>query len=442
MPKSDQKQILLSKIQAGQAVIGIIGLGYVGLPLALAFAEKGFRVLGFDVDLKKIEALDRGDCYISHMDPVRVGRAVQAKQIVATGDFSRLGEPDTLLICVPTPLTPQRDPDMSYIINTTEQIQSRLRVGQLIVLESTTYPGTTEELVRKMLEKTGLVCGRDFYLAFSPEREDPGNAQFFTTNIPKIVGGVDQDSGDLAQAMYDRAIHKTVRVLNARTAEAAKLTENIFRAVNIALVNELKIIYELMDIDIWDVLDAASTKPFGFMRFNPGPGWGGHCIPLDPFYLSWKARECGVDTKFIELAGEVNRRMPEYMVHRLQQALNERGKSIKGSKLLILGLAYKKDIGDTRESPAYQIIPRLIDLGAKITYHDPFVPTVLRTRHWPEPLALASQPLTSETIASQDAILIITDHSSVDYELIAKHAILIIDSRGVYRKPLANVVKA
>ena len=442
MPESGQKQILLSKIQAGQAVIGIIGLGYVGLPLALAFAEKGFRVLGFDVDLKKIEALDRGDCYISHMDPVRVGRAVQAKQIVATADFSRLGEPDTLLICVPTPLTPQRDPDMSYIINTTEQIQSRLRVGQLIVLESTTYPGTTEELVRKMLEKTGLVCGRDFYLAFSPEREDPGNAQFFTTNIPKIVGGVDQDSGDLAQAMYDQAIHKTVRVPNARTAEAAKLTENIFRAVNIALVNELKIIYERMDIDIWDVLDAASTKPFGFMRFNPGPGWGGHCIPLDPFYLSWKARECGVDTKFIELAGEVNRRMPEYMVHRLQQALNDRGKSIKGSKLLIIGLAYKKDINDTRESPAYQIIPRLIDLGAEIAYHDPFVPTVLRTRHWPEPLALASQPLTSETIASQDAILIITDHSSVDYELIAKHAKLIIDSRGVYRKPLANVVKA
>jgi UDP-N-acetyl-D-glucosamine dehydrogenase len=309
-------------------------------------------------------------------------------------------------------------------------------------LESTTYPGTTDELVRKMLEETGLVCGRDFYLAFSPEREDPGNVQFFTTNIPKIVGGVDQDSGDLAQAMYDQVINKTVRVSSARTAEAAKLTENIFRAVNIALVNELKVIYERMDIDIWEVLDAASTKPFGFMRFNPGPGWGGHCIPLDPFYLSWKARECGMDTKFIELAGEINRRMPEYVVQRLQQALNERGKSIKGSKLLILGLAYKKDINDTRESPAYQIIPRLVDLGAEIAYHDPFVPAVLRTRHWPEPLALLSQPLTSETIASQDAVLIITDHTSVDYDLIARHAKLIIDSRGVYRKPLANVVKA
>ena len=442
MPESGQKQNLLSKIQAGQAVIGIIGLGYVGLPLSLAYAEKGFRVLGFDVDPKKVEALDRGECYISHMDPARVGRAVQSKRIVATADFSRLGEPDTLIICVPTPLTPQRDPDMSYIVNTTEQIRSRLRVGQLIVLESTTYPGTTEELVREMLEETGLVCGRDFYLAFSPEREDPGNAQFFTTNIPKIVGGVDKDSGDLAQAMYDQVIHKTVRVGNARTAEAAKLTENIFRAVNIALVNELKVVYERMDIDIWEVLDAASTKPFGFMRFNPGPGWGGHCIPLDPFYLSWKARECGMDTKFIELAGEINRRMPEYVVRRLQQALNERGKSIKGSKLLVLGLAYKKDIGDTRESPAYQIIPQLVDLGAEIAYHDPFVPAIAPTRHWPEPLALVSQPLTNETIASQDAVLIITDHSSVDYELIAKHAKLIIDSRGVYRKPLANVVKA
>lgn len=442
MPQAGQKQILLSKIHTGQAVIGIIGLGYVGLPLALAYAEKGFRVLGFDVDSKKVEALGRGDCYISHMDPARVGRAVQSKRMEATADFSRLGEPDTLLICVPTPLTPQRDPDMSYIVRTTEQIRPKLRAGQLIVLESTTYPGTTEELVREMLEETGLVCGRDFYLAFSPEREDPGNAQYFTTNTPKIVGGVDQDSGDLAQAMYDQVIHKTVRVSNARTAEAAKLTENIFRAVNIALVNELKVVYERMDIDVWEVLDAAATKPFGFMRFNPGPGWGGHCIPLDPFYLSWKARERGVDTKFIELAGEVNRRMPEYVVQRLQQALNDRGKSIKGSKLLILGLAYKKDIGDTRESPAYQIIPRLVELGAALSYHDPFVPAVARTRHWPEPLALVSRPLTIETIASQDAVLIVTDHSSVDYELVAKHAKLIVDSRGVYRKPLANVVKA
>ena len=442
MPEYNQKQILLAKIQDKQALIGIIGLGYVGLPLALAYAEKGFKVLGFDVDPKKIEALSRGESYISHLDPARIAKATQSKLLMATTDFSRLGEPDTLLICVPTPLTPQRDPDMSYIVSTTQQIKSQLRAGQLIVLESTTYPGTTEDLVRGILEETGLKCGRDFYLAFSPEREDPGNAQFFTTNIPKIVGGVDQDSGDLAQAMYDMVINKTIRVSNARTAEASKLTENIFRAVNIALVNELKVIYERMDIDVWEVLDAASTKPFGFMRFNPGPGWGGHCIPLDPFYLSWKARECGVDTKFIELAGEVNRRMPEYVVQRLQQALNERGKAIKGSKLLILGLAYKKDIGDIRESPAYQIIPRLVNLGAGITYHDPFVPAITRSRNWPDPLALTSQPLTKETIAAQDAVLIITDHTAVDYELIARHAKLIIDSRGVYRKPLANVVKA
>jgi len=442
MPENNQKQILLAKIQDKKALIGIIGLGYVGLPLALAYAEKGFKVLGFDIDPKKIEALSRGESYISHLDPARIAKATQSKLLMATTDFSRLGEPDTLLICVPTPLTPQRDPDMSYIVSTTQQIKSQLRAGQLIVLESTTYPGTTEELVREILEETGLKCGRDFYLAFSPEREDPGNAQYFTTNIPKIVGGVDQDSGDLAQAMYDMVISKTIRVSNARTAEASKLTENIFRAVNIALVNELKVIYERMDIDVWEVLDAASTKPFGFMRFNPGPGWGGHCIPLDPFYLSWKARECGVDTKFIELAGEVNRRMPEYVVQRLQQALNERGKAIKGSKLLILGLAYKKDIGDIRESPAYQIIPRLVNLGAGITYHDPFVPVITRSRNWPDPLALTSQPLTKETIASQDAVLIITDHTAVDYDLIARHAKLIIDSRGVYRKPLANVVKA
>ena len=442
MPENNQKQILLAKIQDKKALIGIIGLGYVGLPLALAYAEKGFKVLGFDIDPIKIEALSRGESYISHLDPARIAKATQSKLLMATTDFSRLGEPDTLLICVPTPLTPQRDPDMSYIVSTTQQIKSQLRAGQLIVLESTTYPGTTEELVREILEETGLKCGRDFYLAFSPEREDPGNAQYFTTNIPKIVGGVDQDSGDLAQAMYDMVISKTIRVSNARTAEASKLTENIFRAVNIALVNELKVIYERMDIDVWEVLDAASTKPFGFMRFNPGPGWGGHCIPLDPFYLSWKARECGVDTKFIELAGEVNRRMPEYVVQRLQQALNERGKAIKGSKLLILGLAYKKDIGDIRESPAYQIIPRLVNLGAGITYHDPFVPVITRSRNWPDPLALTSQPLTKETIASQDAVLIITDHTAVDYDLIARHAKLIIDSRGVYRKPLANVVKA
>lgn len=433
---------LMKKIKDDEATIGIIGMGYVGLPLALAFAGNSFKVIGFDIDTKKIKALEKGDSYISHIDGIKVKQAVKSKKLSATSDFSRLNEPDAIIICVPTPLTAQRDPDMSYIIKTTEQIKRCLRPGQLIVLESTTYPGTTEELVKNMLEETGMVCGRDFYLAFSPEREDPGNTNYSTTTIPKIVGGVDQASGDMAQAMYEKVIQKTIRVKNARTAEAVKLTENIFRAINIAMVNELKVIYERMGIDIWDVLDAAATKPFGFMRFNPGPGWGGHCIPLDPFYLSWKARECGMETKFIELAGEVNRRMPEYTVSRLQQALNERGKSVKGSKLMILGLAYKKNISDDRESPAYKIIDSLITLGAKISYHDPFVPRIIQTRQWPDAPKLKSQRLTGKTIASKDAILIITDHTSVDYNLIAKHAKLIIDSRGVYRESLPNVVKA
>ncbi|KIE18097.1 UDP-N-acetyl-D-glucosamine dehydrogenase [Smithella sp. SC_K08D17] len=442
MKKSDHKFTLLKKIQKDEALIGIIGLGYVGLPLALAFTGNNFKVLGFDIDAKKIKALEKGDCYISHIDGDKVKQAVKSKKLSATSDFSRLNEPDVIIICVPTPLTAQRDPDMSYIIKTAGQVKNCLRPGQLIVLESTTYPGTTDELVKNMLEETGLICSRDFFLAFSPEREDPGNKSFSTTTIPKVVGGVDKASGDLAQAMYEKVIQKTVRVKNSRTAEAVKLTENIFRAINIAMVNELKVIYERMGIDIWDVLDAAATKPFGFMRFNPGPGWGGHCIPLDPFYLSWKARECGMETKFIELAGEVNRRMPEYTVSRLQQALNERGKSVKGSKIMVIGLAYKKDINDDRESPAYKIISLLIEMGANISYHDPYVPIMKHTRQWPHAPALKSQPLTGKKIAAQDAIIIITDHTTVDYQLIAKHAKLIVDSRGVYRKPLPNLVKA
>lgn len=436
------KKTLLKKIHKGDAQIGIIGLGYVGLPLAIAFAEKGFPTLGFDIDAQKIKILNKGKCYILHLDEHRVKQVVDAKKLFATTDFGQLGKPDIIIICVPTPLTPNLDPDMKYIVNTAEQISKTLRPGQLIILESTTYPGTTEELVKNILEQTALKCGRDFYLAFSPEREDPGNNNYHTTNIPKIVGGVDKASGDLAQILYNKAIQQTVRVGNARTAEAVKLTENIFRAVNIAMVNELKMIYEKMNIDIWEVLDAASTKPFGFMRFNPGPGWGGHCIPLDPFYLSWKARECGMETKFIELAGEVNRRMPDYLIGKLQQALNERGKSIKGSRLLILGLAYKKNISDTRESPAYKIMRRLAEMGATISYHDPFVSEATGTRLWPDAPHIKSQQLTAKTIASKDAILIITDHTDIDYQLIAKHAKLIVDSRGVYRKPLPNLVKA
>jgi UDP-N-acetyl-D-glucosamine dehydrogenase len=436
------KDTLLRKFQQCDAAVGVIGLGYVGLPLALAFAEKGFRAIGFDVDASKVTALAEGHCYIQHISDERVHAAISGKRFSATADFARLAECDAIMICVPTPLTETRDPDLSYVASTTEQIARRLHPGQLIVLESTTYPGTTDELVREILERTGHKSGRDFYLAFSPEREDPGNAHYTTTTIPKVVGGCDPDAGDLAEALYAQVIAKIVRVSSAAAAEATKITENVFRAVNIALVNELKVVYERMGIDVWEVLDAAATKPFGFMRFNPGPGWGGHCIPLDPFYLSWKAREHGVDTKFIELAGEINRSMPFYVVDRLQHALNEQRKAVRGSAVMMLGLAYKKDIGDTRESPAYPIAQRLLALGAELTYHDPYVSEVPETRSWPGHPEMLSLPLTAATIARQDAVVIVTDHSNVDYALVLQHAKLIIDSRGVYREPRANVVKA
>jgi UDP-N-acetyl-D-glucosamine dehydrogenase len=442
MSHKTHKESLLRKFQQCDAAVGIIGLGYVGLPLALAFAEKGFRAIGFDVDPVKVATLTEGRCYIHHISDERVRAAVSGKRFSASADFSRLAECDAIMICVPTPLTETRDPDLSYVASTCEQIAQRLRPGQLIVLESTTYPGTTDELVREILERTGQVSGRDFYLAFSPEREDPGNADYTTTTIPKVVGGCDRDAGDLAEVLYAQVIGKVVRVSSAAAAEATKITENVFRAVNIALVNELKVVYERMGIDVWEVLDAAATKPFGFMRFNPGPGWGGHCIPLDPFYLSWKARAHGVDTKFIELAGEINRSMPFYVVDRLQHALNEQRKAVRGSAILLLGLAYKKDVGDTRESPAYPIAQRLLDLGAEITYHDPHVREVPETRSWPGHPEMRSVPLTAETIARQDAVVVVTDHSGVDYALVLEHAKLVIDSRGVYREPRPNVVKA
>ena len=433
---------LLRRIDDREARIGIIGQGYVGLPLALTFIEKGFRVLGFDVDAEKVAALNRGECYIRHVDALRVKQARATARFEATADFTRLGEPDAILICVPTPLTAQKEPDLTYVRQTAEAIRPHLRRGQLVVLESTTYPGTTDELVRSVLERGGLTAGVDFFLAFSPEREDPGNKRHSTATIPKVVGGIDGSSGDVAQRLYDAAVDKTVRVSSARAAEATKLTENIFRAVNIALVNELKIVYDTMGIDIWEVLDAASTKPFGFMRFNPGPGWGGHCIPLDPFYLAWKAREYGVSTKFIELAGEVNVRMPEYVVGKLQQALNEGGRAVKGAKVLVLGLAYKKDIDDPRESPAFEVIHQLLKLGADVGYHDPYVPVAPRMRSWPDLPAMTSRPLTPEVLQSVDVALLITDHTSVDYDLVLRNAPLIVDTRGVYRLPAPHVVKA
>ncbi len=442
MTNTASKSELFAKIENRTVHVGIIGLGYVGLPLALSFAEKGFKVTGFDVDPKKIEMLMKGETYIMHMDPKRVANAVRAKLFEATTDFDRLREPDALLIAVPTPLTAQREPDMKYVVMTSEQVKTRLRSGQVVVLESTTYPGTTDELVRGILEQTGLKCGKDFYLAFSPEREDPGNKDFRTATIPKVVGGVDADSGEIAAALYKAAIDSVVLVSSARAAEATKLTENIFRAVNIALVNELKVVYDRMGIDIWDVLDAAATKPFGFMKFTPGPGLGGHCIPLDPFYLTWKAREFGVSTRFIELAGEVNVSMPRYVIDKLQLALNNQGKALKDAKVLVLGLAYKKDIDDPRESPSFELIEILIERGADVSYSDPHIPSSPKMRSWPTLPAMDSVALSADVIQRADAVLISTNHSAVDYDMVAKHAKLVVDTRGVYRKPLPNVVKA
>ncbi len=438
----DYATTLKRRIESGHAVVGIIGMGYVGLPLALAFVERGFTVIGFDVDRAKIDSLARGEGYIKHLDGGRIAAAAATGRLKPTSDFARLSEADAILICVPTPLTPQREPDMTYVERSAEQVREALRPGQLVILESTTYPGTTDELLQRVLEETGLQCGTDFFLAFSPEREDPGNRDYTTTTTPKVVGGVDAISGDLAQALYDRIVVRTVRVSSARAAEATKLTENIFRAVNIALVNELKVIYDRMGIDVWEVLDAASTKPFGFMRFNPGPGWGGHCIPLDPFYLSWKAREYGAGPRFIEIAGDVNVEMPHYVIGKLQAALNDRCKAVKGSRILVLGLAYKKDIDDPRESPAFEIIELLLRLGASVSYHDPHIAEAPRMRSWPDLPPLRSVDLSADTVAGHDAVVIVTDHTGVNYEMVLASAPLIIDTRGIYRSAHPAVVKA
>ena len=434
---------LLERIAAHEVSVGVIGLGYVGLPLGLAFAEAGFRVLGFDVDQKKVESLSRGESYIDHLENERVSQARDQGRFEATAAFERLAEPDALLICVPTPLDRYRQPNLSYVESTTRQIAKTLRRDQLVILESTTYPGTTDELVRPLLEEGGGgVCGEDFFLAFSPEREDPGNLEFGTTGIPKVVGGIGKAARDLASALYRDVFTEVVPVSSARAAEATKLTENIFRAVNIALVNELKVVYDAMDIDVWEVLDAAATKPFGFMRFTPGPGWGGHCIPVDPFYLSWKAREFGQRARFIELAGEVNVEMPHYVVGKLQQALNERSKAMRGSRILVVGIAYKPDIADPRESPAFEILENLMALGCEVSYPDPHIPVAPKMRTWPDLPAMESVPLDETTVAAQDAVLIITNHSTVDYEALADSADLVVDTRGVYRTSRTNVIKA
>jgi len=420
---------LLDRIQARTARVGVIGQGYVGLPLALVFREAGFAVTGLDVDAKKVEALRRGESYIKHIGPERVAAAVASGKFEATTDFDRLAECDAIFICVPTPLGQHREPDNGYIHRTAEEIARRLRKGQLVVLESTTYPGTTDEEVQGILSRSGLETPADYFLAFSPEREDPGNEKFSTKSIPKIVGGVNPASTEVAAALYGAALDRVVPVSSSRVAESAKLLENVFRSVNIALVNELKTIFARMDIDVWEVIEAAKTKPFGFMPFYPGPGLGGHCIPLDPFYLSWKAAEHGEWARFIELAGEINTRMPRYVVNRTMLALNEDGKALKGSKVLVLGLAYKANIDDDRESPSYEILELLRELGAQVDYCDPYFPVAHHTRKYA--LGLASVPCTADVFGRYDALVVSTAHDLFKKpELFAK-AKLVVDTRNV-----------
>lgn len=422
---------ILNKINSKSASVGIIGLGYVGLPLLAAFHRAGFPVIGFDIDPAKIEALKRGDNYLKHLGDNLVWDMKSAGRFDVTNDFSRLAEPDAIIICVPTPLGAHLEPDLSYVQQTAEDIARALRPGQLVVLESTSYPRTTREIVLPRLEARGLTCGKDFYLAFSPEREDPGRKDSPTHLIPKLVGGIDEASGQVAVALYQQAIRHVIPVASAEIAEAAKLLENIYRAVNIALVNEMKMVLAAMDIDIWQVIAAASTKPFGFQPFYPGPGLGGHCIPIDPFYLTWKAREVGMPTRFIELAGEINRKMPDYVVERTALALNDRGKPIKGTKILILGLAYKPDVDDVRESPSFELIETLTHLGASVEYNDPHVPATHRMRNYE--LQMRSASLSAQSLRGYDCVVIATHHSAYDWQMIADHANLIIDTRGVMR---------
>ncbi|RIX40102.1 MAG: nucleotide sugar dehydrogenase [Rhodocyclales bacterium GT-UBC] len=420
---------IVEKIAARTARVGIIGQGYVGLPLSLVFCEAGFPVTGLDVDGAKIERLRRGESYIKHIGPERVKAAVATGRFTASTDFDLLRECDAILICVPTPLGKHREPDNSYIHRTAEEIARRLRPGQLVILESTTYPGTTDGEVQPILEKTGLTCPRDFLLAFSPEREDPGNPKFSTKSIPKVVGGVNAPSTEAAAALYRSALDQVVPVSTARVAESAKLLENIFRSVNIALVNELKVILERMGIDVWEVIEAAKTKPFGFMPFYPGPGLGGHCIPLDPFYLSWKAAEHGEWARFIELAGEINTRMPRYVVDRTMHALNEDGKALKGAKVLVLGLSYKANVDDDRESPSYEIIELLKERGAIVDYCDPHFPESHPTRK--HDLGMRSVPCTAEAFAAYDALVVSTAHDAFKDPSLFRSVKLVVDSRNL-----------
>lgn len=419
---------LRDRIDRRTARICVVGLGYVGLPLAETFAWGGSPVLGFDIDTDKVGKLRRGESYIGHICPERVAELIGSGRFEATTDSRLLADADAIIVCVPTPLTEAREPDLSYVIGTGAMIRDRLRPGQLIVLESTTYPGTTDEVLRPILEETGLRAGVDFFLAYSPEREDPGNRDFATRNIPKVVGGINDVSRDLAVALYSPVVDGVVPVSSTRVAEACKILENTYRCVNIALVNELKGVFEAMGIDVWEVIAAARTKPFGFQAFYPGPGLGGHCIPIDPFYLTWAARRYGLHTRFIELAGEVNAAMPQRVVERIAEALNDVGKPLKGSKVCVLGVAYKKDVDDPRESPAFPILEMLQRRGAAVSYSDPHVPELPHMRH--HSIHLQSQPLTTEFLAEQECVVIVTDHTAYDYEWLVRHARLIVDTRN------------
>lgn len=423
---------IIDGFRAHTAAIGVIGLGYVGLPLALTAAKKGFSVLGFDIDMVKVDHINAGSSYIKQIGAKEIGEMRRAGRLAATSDFSRLAEVDAVILCVPTPLTRQREPDLTFVIHTAESIAPHLRRGQLIVLESTTYPGTTRDIVQPILERSGLRSGRDFFLAYSPEREDPGNAQFSTSDIPKVVGGDGPDALRLACALYDEVVAHTVPVSSLEAAEAVKLSENIFRSVNIALANELKTVFDAMGIDVWEVIDAAKTKPFGYMPFYPGPGLGGHCIPIDPFYLTWKAREFGIATRFIELAGEINTAMPQRVVDRTIEALNDRaGRASKGARILILGIAYKKNVEDTRESPAFKIMELLEKRGAEVLFHDPMVAEIPQSREHADFAGRRSVPLTESVVAGFDATVICTDHDAVDYRRVIDWSRLVIDTRNV-----------
>jgi len=438
---STEASALEKKIKSREARVGIIGMGYVGLPLVKTFLVQGFEVMGFDIDEKKVNLLNQGKSYIKHVSTEELKSFLKKKMFQATSNFTALAEADVIIICVPTPLDSYKNPDLSFVLKTTKTISKALRKGQLVVLESTTYPGTTEEEVLPLLEGGGLKVGEDFFLAYSPERENPGDEVYTTEKIPKVVGGVTPNCSRVAKTLYDQIVRRTVPVSSPKVAEATKIMENVFRSVNIAMVNEMKMIFDRMGIDVWEVIQAASTKPFGFMPFFPGPGYGGHCIPVDPFYLAWKAKEVDYPTKFIELAGEINTLMPYYVVTKTVEALNENGKSIKRAKILILGLAYKEDIDDQRESPSLKIISLFKKRGANVSYNDPYVPQAGGYRDYPG-LVLESVDLTEKKLKECDAVVIVTAHSAYDFDWIAKNASLIIDTRNAIKKKKKNVVKA